>query len=159
MLPPRIFCTSAAEYPLAMSAAVSFGSFEASSIPIGIVAPSKSEPRPTWSTPATVTAWSMCSTIFSHDTAGKVPFSIASRVMRAVSSVEHASSPLQIFDILSSAATTPSKAKAWAVGLNWYLARAVKLVADYEHTTFTGGTATGNREAENFVVTRVQYAF
>jgi phosphate-selective porin OprO/OprP len=56
-------------------------------------------------------------------------------------------------------ATTPSKAKAWAIGLNWYLARAIKLVADYEHTTFTGGTATGDREAENFVVTRVQYAF
>jgi phosphate-selective porin OprO and OprP len=54
---------------------------------------------------------------------------------------------------------TPSKAKAWAVGINWYLARAIKLVADYEHTTFTGGTATGDREAENFVVTRVQYAF
>lgn len=58
-----------------------------------------------------------------------------------------------------SAASTPSKAKAWAVGLNWYLARSIKLAADYEHTTFTGGTATGDREAENFVVTRVQYAF
>ena len=57
------------------------------------------------------------------------------------------------------AASTPTKAKAWAVGLNWYLARAIKLVADYEHTTFTGGTATGDREAESFVVTRVQYAF
>ena len=43
--------------------------------------------------------------------------------------------------------------------MNWYLARAIKLVADYEHTTFAGGTATGDREAENFVVTRVQYAF
>lgn len=63
------------------------------------------------------------------------------------------------FPIYANSTTTPSKAKAWAVGLNWYLARAVKLVADYEHTTFTGGTATGDREAENFVVTRVQYAF
>ena len=49
----------------------------------------------------------MCSTIFSHDTAGSVPLAIASRVMRAVSSVEHASSPLQVFDILSREATTP----------------------------------------------------
>jgi hypothetical protein len=32
-------------------------------------------------------------------------------------------------------------------------------VADYEHTTFTGGTATGDREAESFVATRVQYSF
>jgi phosphate-selective porin OprO/OprP len=63
------------------------------------------------------------------------------------------------FPAYASATSTPRKAKAWAVGLNWYLARAIKLVADYEHTTFTGGTATGDREAENFVVTRVQYAF
>jgi phosphate-selective porin OprO/OprP len=63
------------------------------------------------------------------------------------------------FPNYASAAGTPTKAKAWAVGLNWYLARAIKLAADYEHTTFTGGTATGDREAENFVVTRVQYAF
>jgi hypothetical protein len=32
-------------------------------------------------------------------------------------------------------------------------------VVDYEHTTFTGGTATGDREAENFVATRIQYSF
>jgi len=63
------------------------------------------------------------------------------------------------FPNYTSAAATPTKAKAWAVGLNWYLARAIKLVADYEHTTFTGGTATGDRAAESFVVTRVQYAF
>jgi phosphate-selective porin OprO/OprP len=63
------------------------------------------------------------------------------------------------FPAYASPTSTPSKAKAWAVGLNWYLARAIKLAADYEHTTFTGGTATGDREAENFVVTRVQYAF
>jgi phosphate-selective porin OprO/OprP len=63
------------------------------------------------------------------------------------------------FPTYASATGTPRKAKAWAVGLNWYLARAIKLAADYEHTTFTGGAATGDREAENFVVTRVQYAF
>jgi phosphate-selective porin OprO/OprP len=63
------------------------------------------------------------------------------------------------FPTFANPASTPSKAKAWAVGLNWYLARAIKVVADYEHTTFTGGTATGDREPENFVVTRVQYAF
>jgi phosphate-selective porin OprO/OprP len=63
------------------------------------------------------------------------------------------------FPVFADPATTPSKAKAWAVGLNWYLARAIKVVADYEHTTFTGGTATGDREPENVVVTRVQYAF
>jgi phosphate-selective porin OprO/OprP len=63
------------------------------------------------------------------------------------------------FPTFASAASTPSKAKAWAVGVNWYLARAIKVVVDYEHTTFTGGTAAGDREAENFVVTRVQHSF
>jgi phosphate-selective porin OprO and OprP len=63
------------------------------------------------------------------------------------------------FPAFASPASTPSTAKAWAVGVNWYLARAIKVVVDYEHTTFTGGTAAGDREAENFVVTRVQHSF
>jgi phosphate-selective porin OprO/OprP len=63
------------------------------------------------------------------------------------------------FPTFASPASTPSKAKAWAVGVNWYLARAIKVVVDYEHTTFTGGTAAGDREAENFVATRVQHSF
>jgi len=63
------------------------------------------------------------------------------------------------FPTFASAASTPSKAKAWAVGVNWYLARAIKVVVDYEHTTFAGGTVAGDREAENFVVTRVQHSF
>lgn len=63
------------------------------------------------------------------------------------------------FPTFASTASSASKAKAWAVGLNWYLAKAIKVVADYEHTTFTGGATTGDREAENFVATRVQYSF
>jgi phosphate-selective porin OprO and OprP len=63
------------------------------------------------------------------------------------------------FPTFAALATSASKAKAWAVGLNWYLARAVKVAVDYEHTTFTGGAATGDREAENAVVTRVQHSF
>jgi phosphate-selective porin OprO and OprP len=63
------------------------------------------------------------------------------------------------FPIFANPASTPSKAKAWAIGLNWYLAKAIKLVTDYEHTTFIGGTAAGDREDENFVVSRVQYSF
>jgi phosphate-selective porin OprO/OprP len=63
------------------------------------------------------------------------------------------------FPLYANPANTPSKAKAWAVGLNWYLARAIKVVLDYEHATFTGGTATGDREAENYLVTRVQHSF
>jgi phosphate-selective porin OprO/OprP len=63
------------------------------------------------------------------------------------------------FPAFANPASTPSRAKAWAVGINWYLARSIKAVVDYEHTTFTGGTATGEREAENLVATRLQYSF
>jgi phosphate-selective porin OprO/OprP len=63
------------------------------------------------------------------------------------------------FPTFANPANTPSKAKAWAVGLNWYLAKSIKAVVDYEHTTFAGGAATGDREPESFLATRVQYSF
>jgi phosphate-selective porin OprO/OprP len=63
------------------------------------------------------------------------------------------------FPTFAAATSTPSEAKAWAVGLNWYLARAIKVVVEYEHTTFTGGATTGDREPESFIVTRVQHSF
>src|SRR5205085_407015 len=46
-LPPRILRMSSSEYPLRISASVIFGNLEASSMPSGMLAPSKSEPRPT----------------------------------------------------------------------------------------------------------------
>ena len=63
------------------------------------------------------------------------------------------------FPLFANPAASARKARAWAVGANWYLARATKLVIDYEHTTFTGGAAVGDRRAENFVASRFQYAF
>jgi phosphate-selective porin OprO/OprP len=63
------------------------------------------------------------------------------------------------FPAYANPAGTPSKAKAWAVGLNWYLAKGIKTVIDYERTTFTGGAGAGDREPESFVATRIQYAF
>jgi phosphate-selective porin OprO/OprP len=63
------------------------------------------------------------------------------------------------FPNFANPASVPAKAKAWAVGLNWYLAKAIKVVVDYEHTTFDGGAGAEDREPENFVVTRVQHSF
>jgi phosphate-selective porin OprO/OprP len=63
------------------------------------------------------------------------------------------------FPLYANPAMSARKAKAWAVGANWYLAKAVKLMVDYEHATFTGGAAIGDRRPENLVVSRVQYAF
>ncbi|MEA2722590.1 MAG: phosphate-selective porin OprO and OprP, partial [Gemmatimonadales bacterium] len=53
------------------------------------------------------------------------------------------------FPLYANPAVSAPKAKAWAVGANWYLARAIKVVVDYERTTFAGGAAVGNRRAEN----------
>jgi hypothetical protein len=43
--------------------------------------------------------------------------------------------------------------------VNWHFTRAVKVMVDYERTTFTGGAATGDREPENAVITRFQTSF
>jgi phosphate-selective porin OprO and OprP len=94
--------------------------------------------------------------------APKKPFDLAAGTFGAVE-VAARYSELSIDDATfpnyASPTNTPSKAKAWAVGVNWYLAKAIKVVADYEHTTFTGGAGTEDREPENFVATRVQYSF
>ncbi len=58
----------------------------------------------------------------------------------------------------------PSKsvrgAKAWAAGLNWYLNRSVKLMLDYEQTSFDGGAAQGaDRPDEKLLLCRAQLLF
>jgi phosphate-selective porin OprO/OprP len=53
----------------------------------------------------------------------------------------------------------PSKAQAWAVGLNWYLNRNVKYVLNFEQTRFDGGSASGDRRKENAVLVRAQVSF
>jgi phosphate-selective porin OprO/OprP len=52
-----------------------------------------------------------------------------------------------------------TKEAAWAIGVNWHVARNVKISLDYEKTVFTGGAATGDRRDETFLVTRFQTAF
>jgi phosphate-selective porin OprO/OprP len=50
-------------------------------------------------------------------------------------------------------------AEAWAIGLNWYLNRNVKLAASYERTRFEGGARVGDRPAENALFFRTQLAY
>jgi phosphate-selective porin OprO/OprP len=53
-----------------------------------------------------------------------------------------------------------NEAKAWAVGLNWHLARNYKIMADYERTNFKGGAKNGgDRPTEIIVLTRLQAAY
>jgi phosphate-selective porin OprO and OprP len=55
--------------------------------------------------------------------------------------------------------TAARKAKAAAIGLNWYLNQNVKWQLDYELTRFDGGAATGDRPDEKAYFARVGLSF
>jgi len=63
-----------------------------------------------------------------------------------------------IFDTgFASPLTSAEAARAWGVGLNWYLNRWVKLMLDYDRTAFDGGgPAGGDRPTESVVFVRWQ---
>ena len=54
---------------------------------------------------------------------------------------------------------SPRELQAWAVGLNWSLTRNVKLVGDFEHVSFEGGAAAGDRDSESVFFVRTQLSF
>lgn len=63
------------------------------------------------------------------------------------------------FPVFANIASSASEAEAWAVGFNWYFNRNLRLMFDYEDTSFTGGAATGDREDEKIFFSRFQIAF
>jgi phosphate-selective porin OprO/OprP len=69
------------------------------------------------------------------------------------------------FPVFSNPQMSATAAAAWAVGLNWYLNRDIRINGSFSRTTFTGGgggtTAPGivTRQPENVVFTRVQLWF
>jgi phosphate-selective porin OprO/OprP len=63
------------------------------------------------------------------------------------------------FPVFANLASSAESAEAWALGLNWYLNRNLRLFLDYERTQFEGGAATGDREDENILFSRFQIAF
>jgi phosphate-selective porin OprO/OprP len=71
-------------------------------------------------------------------------------------------------DGFASASTTgnftasASEARAWSVGLNWYLNRNIRINGSFSRTDFTGGRGTGatvTAQPENVLFTRIQLAF
>ncbi len=66
-----------------------------------------------------------------------------------------------IFDLgFANAGASVTEARSWGVGLNWYLNRQVKLMLDYERSIFDGGAPeSGDRDAENVIFTRIQFAY
>jgi phosphate-selective porin OprO and OprP len=64
------------------------------------------------------------------------------------------------FPTFANFSSSAQEARAWAVGLNWYLNKNAKLVLDYEQTIFDGGAAGGtDRQTERVVFSRAQVAF
>lgn len=65
----------------------------------------------------------------------------------------------EAFPVYADSTTQAREASGLGVGLNWYLNRNVKLVTSYEQTRFKGGAATGDREKEHVLFSRVQFSF
>jgi phosphate-selective porin OprO/OprP len=65
----------------------------------------------------------------------------------------------EAFPAFADRTKSAQKAKEWAVGLNWYPERRIKIAVNYGQTSFEGGAATGNREDEKALLTRFQVAF
>ncbi|AVP99918.1 porin [Ahniella affigens] len=64
------------------------------------------------------------------------------------------------FPIFADANAAATKARAYGLGLNWYLNSNLKLVLNHTHTDFDGGAAAGaDRRVEDTVFTRLQFAF
>jgi phosphate-selective porin OprO/OprP len=56
-------------------------------------------------------------------------------------------------------ALSAHKATNWGAGVNWHLARNFKTMLDYEHTSFEGGSPSGDRPSENIILARLQAAY
>ena len=57
---------------------------------------------------------------------------------------------------ITTATSSTQRARELTLGVNWYWTETFKLQVDYSFTTFNGGAATGDRESEQLIATRVQ---
>jgi phosphate-selective porin OprO/OprP len=63
------------------------------------------------------------------------------------------------FPLFASLASSARSARAWSLGLNWYLNKNLRVLLDYEQTRFERGAASGDRENESLFFSRFQIAF
>ncbi len=70
------------------------------------------------------------------------------------------------FPLFANPATSASEARAWSLGLNWYLNRNIRMNLSYSRTTFEGGGGPGasapaavTRQPEQVLFTRLQVGF
>lgn len=69
-----------------------------------------------------------------------------------------------VFPVFADPAVSARRARAWTVGLSWWLTAAVRLEANYARTEFTGGAkdpsgAVANRPTEHAILSRAQVTF
>lgn len=65
-----------------------------------------------------------------------------------------------VFSIFSNPLSSVTDAKAWTMGINWYLNRNLKFMTHFEQTFFEGGLASnGDRKTENLLLSRLQVYF
>jgi phosphate-selective porin OprO and OprP len=57
----------------------------------------------------------------------------------------------------ASLTSSPSFAREWLGGVNWYLNRIFRISVDYGHTNFFGGAVNANRPSERVILTRFQF--
>lgn len=61
---------------------------------------------------------------------------------------------------LANPSSSARKAKSWAIGVNWYLNKMIRLMLDFDYTYFNGGAPNGgDRRSEEVLMSRVQFVF
>jgi phosphate-selective porin OprO/OprP len=64
------------------------------------------------------------------------------------------------FPVFANPDLSADRAQGWTVGVNWYLNRWIKVMANFDHTWFEGGRAAGrDRESEDTILTRLQLSY
>jgi phosphate-selective porin OprO and OprP len=62
-------------------------------------------------------------------------------------------------DGFASLSSSPSFAREWVAGFNWYLNRVLRFSMDYGHTNFLEGAVNGDHPSERVILTRFQINF
>jgi phosphate-selective porin OprO/OprP len=63
------------------------------------------------------------------------------------------------FPVYADRTASAESARAWAAGVNWYLNRNLKVMLDYEQTSFSGGSPQSDRDDEQAAFVRFQVSF
>jgi phosphate-selective porin OprO/OprP len=63
------------------------------------------------------------------------------------------------FPVFADSTSQVNRASTLGAGINWHLFKGIKVMVDYTHTRFRGGTVDGDRLPEHNVSTRFQHTF